>query len=689
MYLKLHSIKLPLTLLVLSSAFVGCSATEDEAVASPEPVVSVEQVEFVEQMTSAEPDAPTGPIAPLTINEAGHFVDAQGDTVRFWGVNLVALYPTRTQADAIADTLAAREVNLARPHHMLRHSKDWVYGMEGNSLVKYEEDSRQFDLEALDRFDYLNAKLREKGIYLAMSAHFSRSYRAGDASILETNEADALAWGEAMSELNGWHWKKAIDVKKNLPLIDERCALVSEEFIRELLEHENPYTGLSYAEDPQVLTMEVLNESSIEYAIVCNNRFPEYFQQELNDQWAQFCAERGKEPGDLYKVSGEMVAVRAEFFRYLDERFFNRIKATIAATGSTVPMTYSNLWRGDNATEMHWETSDWIENHSYADPRIANRHEDGISNVSRSALLNKPFFIGELNQAEGGDNIQKQKPYRTMLQVGMVAYGLFQDWDGLVWFAWNHGDRSVLPDGSPKDPDRDAHLGDMLRDNMMQDHMRSLGYVFRNELIQPSVSPITVWVGDPLVAADYHGLVRGKNLYKAGWQNIHGMRKAYGEEPADQASQPWLQASPKNPLVSDTGEIVKDVRQRYIAVSAPQTEMFSGKVVAQELDELKCLSVMDAGDFATVVMVTLDAKPISESEHLLLSRTAMDAELKETTGEIKLRTLLQPQGGKTWQMQVTRSVSMEPVEVKTLELNAEGAVILPATDWTECELVLQ
>lgn len=689
MYPKLYSMKLPLTVLAFSSLLVGCSVAEKESAAALEPTVSVDLVESLDQTTSTESDAPTGPIAPLTINDAGHFVDAQGESVRFWGVNLVALYPSRAQADSIAETLAERQVNLARPHHMLRHSKDWVYGMEGNSLVKYEEDSRQFDLEALDRFDYLNAKLREKGIYLAMSAHFSRSYRAGDASILETDEADALAWGEAMTELNSWHWKKAIDVKKNMPLIDERSALVSEEFIRKLLEHKNPYTGLTYAEDPQVLTMEVLNESSLEYAIICGNRFPDYFQQKLDDQWAEFCAERGKAPGDLYKVSGEMIAVRAEFFRYLDEKFFNRIKATIAATGSTVPMTYSNLWRGENATKMHWETSDWVENHSYADPRLANRHEDAISKVSRNRLLNKPFFIGELNQAEGGDNIQKQKPYRTMLQAGIVAYGLFQDWDGLVWFAWNHGDRSVLPDGSAKDPDRDAHLGDMLRDNMMQDHLRSLGYIFRNELIQPSVDPITVWIDDPIYAGDYHGLMRGKNNYKAGWQNIHGVRKAYGKEPTEQASAPWFQHGPRNPLLADTGEIIKDMQRRYIAASAPQTEIFSGMNDAQAVDILKCLSVENAGDFITVVLVTQDGQLIAQSSHLLLSRTAITEDLKETTGEIYLQTLKRPQGGQTWHMRVNRTVSTKIPEPTTLEVNAAGAFVLPATDWTECELILE
>ncbi|WP_269542616.1 hypothetical protein [Cerasicoccus fimbriatus] len=627
-------------------------------------------------------------IEPLTI-EDGHFVNPQGEVVRFWGLNLVALFPTHKQANTIADELAEREINLVRPHHVLRRSKDWIYGMEAGALLTYDDTSRKFDSEALDRFDYLNAKLREKGIYLAFSTHFTRYFLPGDVSIRETDAADEAEWSAAMQELNDWHWKKAMDSRKALPVIDERSALLSIEFIQNLLRHKNPYTGLTYAEDPQVLTMEVLNESSLEYAIICGNRFPEYFQNKMIQKWEAFCADEGYEPEDIYKVKGNLKDVRARFLRSLDEEYFLRMKAAIAEAGSSVPVTYSNLWRGDNVGEMHFEHADWIENHSYADPRIAKRLEDGIYKVSRNAQYGKPFFIGELNQAEGSDNIQQQKPYRTMLLVGMVSYGLLHDWDGLVWFAWNHGDRNMGPDGLSKNPDRDAHLGEMMSDMMMQDHLRSLGYVFRNGLIRPSEDPVVVWIDDPLTAGDYQGLMHGKNQVKEGWQNIHAIRKAYGPEPETQAMSPWFHENPKNPLVSDTGEIVKDMRRMQLSVSAQQTEIFSGYIDSADPEGLRCLQLGGEGRFMTVVVVALDGKPLGESQHLLMSRTMLDANHSELADVVTLRDMKQPADHTTWQMQVTRWVGdPEPTEVKVVQ-NADGSLTLPAVNWAECELRLQ
>src|SRR5436853_370291 len=103
-------------------------------------------------------------LPPLTI-KGEDFVDPAGNVVRFWGVNLVALYPDHAKADAIASTLASRQINLVRPHHNLRPSTDWNPKMVSGSLLTYKDTSREFDPDALDKFDYLNAALRKNGIY--------------------------------------------------------------------------------------------------------------------------------------------------------------------------------------------------------------------------------------------------------------------------------------------------------------------------------------------------------------------------------------------------------------------------------------------------------------------------------------------------------------------------------------------
>jgi hypothetical protein len=349
-------------------------------------------------------------------------------------------------------------------------------------------------------------------------------------------------------------------------------------------------------------------------------------------------------------------------------------------------VTYSNLWRGDNAAAMHARNADWIENHAYINPRVVDKQDDGLYEVNRSALAGKPFFIGELNQSEGNEKIAKEKPFRTMLPAASVAYGLLQGWDGLVWFAWIHGGTKINTDGSPKEINRDAHLGEMMSDQMMQDHLRSLGHVFRQGLIKPSTTPITLWTDRPYFTGDYNGLMRGKLNPKPGWQAVHAIRRAYGPVPAEQADAVWLKESPKNPVVSDTGEIVKDLDRKQLTVTAPQVEIVSGNLDERRPQGPTHLVVDGAGNFVTIVLTSLDGKPLGESRHLLISRTIIDKDLKETSEiSMAVKGLVE---SKDWTFTATRSRNDNTPAPQSALLGepVDGRYSLPVSDWTEAEI---
>lgn len=639
--------------------------------ASPKPAVAVA--------------APADSLPPLRVS-GQNYTDAEGRVVKFWGVNLTALYPDHATSDALAANLAERQINLARPHHLLRHGKDWNPRMISGALVDYQKDSRTFDPDALDRFDYLNAALRRHGIYLAMSAHMSRLYRAGDAAILDTTPEDASAWSAAISEMNGWDWRKSIDPLKALPVIDERAALLTEEFLKNVLNHRNPYTGLTYAEDHQWISLEVVNESSLEYAIICKNRFPAYFEQKLQSQWRDFAAAAGlKNPGDIYEPRGDRaIRVRADFFRHAESAYFDRIRAAMRSTGADFPMMFSNLWRGDNASALAWEKSDVIENHAYIDPLLVRGQNDGIATAMRSALKGKPFFVGEFNQAEGSENIRAHAPYRTQLMLGAPAYALLHDWSGIVWFSWNHGTSVIGPDGWSTAEKRDARLGTMVSDGMMLDHLRTAGLIYRRGLVAPSRSPMILWTDAPYHAGNYDALMRGKHNPIEGWQNVHGFRRAYGAEPAAQEDADWLFEWPKRVLVSDTGEIVKDTVRKQLTVAAPQTEGFSGYLDGKAPAGLSRLAVAGDSGFATALLVAEDEKPLAESRRLVLSRTGLDADHKETDGPA---LSLQGLASGSWTLRATRPRSAAGT-TETITPDAAGRIILPSGAWREAELHL-
>ncbi|GHC01667.1 hypothetical protein GCM10007047_17790 [Cerasicoccus arenae] len=611
--------------------------------------------------------------------------------MRFWGVNSTSFYPEHSVADAYADNLAKCQINLLRPHHLFRQSLDWNPGMGSGAIVDYRNDSRTFDPVMLDRFDYLNAALQRNGIYLAMSVHFSRRYVPGDVKIIETDKADEAAWMSALSELNGWNWKKAIDVRKSLPVIDERAARLNEEFITKLMKHRNPYTGLTYAQSSQVLTLEVINESSLQYAITCGNRYPEYWQNKLEAKWANFATENGlSDPGDFYKPSTQKAkALRDRFLLELDEAYYQRIRNVVHETGSEVPMMFSNLWRGEGALAIQSEHSEVIENHAYIDPLVVRNAKDGLGDASLNALVDKPYFIGEFNQAEGERNIREQSPYRTMLMVAAAAYGNFQDWSGIVWFAWNHGTPAIAPDGKSVSEGRESSLGNMVADAMMTDHLRTAGLMFRRSMVAESSDPIALWIDEPYPGDNnYHKLMTGKFRVQSGWFNRHGIRRSFGPEPSGQASEPWFKESAGDVLVSDTGEIIKDTVRRQLTVTAQEAEAFSGFLDEAAPAGLSHLILDGEKDFATVILVANDNRPLSKSKSLLISRTAMNPEQQEIDGpKVILANMAQPSGGQ-WKFKVTRPSSISEAQSVALSADANGRLILPTDVWYEAELVL-
>jgi len=635
---------------------------------------------------SAAPAA--DPITPLSI-KGEDYVAPDGSVVRFWGVNLVSSYPDHARADAFAKNLASLGVNLARPHHLLRAAKDWNPDMASGALVTYKGNSREFDADALDRFDYLNAALRKQGIYLAFSAHFTRAYLPGDVDILKTDDADRDAWVAALTEMNSWPSKKSFDLRKLLPVVDERAALLQEEFVRNLLTHVNPHTGLSYALDPQVISLEVVNEHALEYAIVCLNRLPEFWQKRLEKRWQDYAAAAGEIGGDLYKpATPTLVTLRAKFLTGLDEAYDKRIQAVVRATGSRVPMTFSNLWRGDNTLEMHERTADIMENHAYIDPLVVRGVEDGFAKAGRTALAGKPFFIGELNQAEGEKNILQQSPHRSMLPLASAAYGAFNGWSGLVWFAWLHGEEvGTGDDGWARYERRTSNLGGMVGDGMMIDHLRTTGLIYRRGLVAPSKAPVTILTGVPFEVAGYAALMRGKNDAQAGWTGVHAIRRSYGPVPESQAASPWLASPAVSPIISDTREIVKDVTRRQFTVAAPQVEAFSGFLDAKAPAGLKHLVVSEAS-FATVVAVAEDRKAFGQSGHFIVSRTALDAANKELDGPVvSLKGIARAPEGQAWQFTITRPRA-EAGKTPAVTQAADGAVTLPSVLWHEGELTL-
>ncbi len=179
-------------------------------------------------------DPPAGKHGRIVVRN-GHLAFADGTPVKFWGTNLSGKgnFPPKEVAPLIAERIAKFGFNLVRLHGL---DTKW----KGIFDRRYP-DTQHFDPEQLDKFDFLVAELRKRGIYVNIGLHVVRRF----------------------TEADGVPQAKWLAYAKFCTIFDRRMIELQKKFARDLLMHRNPYTGLTYAEDPAVVFVELTNENSL------------------------------------------------------------------------------------------------------------------------------------------------------------------------------------------------------------------------------------------------------------------------------------------------------------------------------------------------------------------------------------------------------------------------------------------
>lgn len=171
-----------------------------------------------------------------------------GQPIKLWGLNLSygSCAPDKALADKRAAFYAKYGINAVRLH---KWADDAGWGG-----IQSAESAVEFDPAALDRMDYQVAKLKEAGIYVLLSAHFG-AMKLGPA------DRQYVPFLEEFGKFEGGKKRvitphSAIHYSPTLQAVHIRQTL-------NLLRHKNPYTGLTYAADPAVAFVEIINEQSI------------------------------------------------------------------------------------------------------------------------------------------------------------------------------------------------------------------------------------------------------------------------------------------------------------------------------------------------------------------------------------------------------------------------------------------
>lgn len=166
--------------------------------------------------------------------KGNHFVDGTGAVRRFLGVNLYgpAQLPERAVAERTAKLLSWWGVNAVR-----------LFPQYAWQLRKDRDFSKGIDPALLDRFDYLFAQLKARGVYATVNLHSARTA--------------------------GYHFpdfRQTMKENKGLDNFDPTFICHQKDFIRAFFDHVNPYTGLAYRDEPAVMSWEVNNECALPIA---------------------------------------------------------------------------------------------------------------------------------------------------------------------------------------------------------------------------------------------------------------------------------------------------------------------------------------------------------------------------------------------------------------------------------------
>ncbi len=387
-------------------------------------------------------DPPAGRHGRLIATPEGRFVfeDDPDTPRRFYGVNLCfsGQYMSHEEADRLAERLMRLGYNTVRFHH---HERDLVDDSGGTTTT--------FCPDRLDQLDYLFAALKERGIYMTTDLYVSRRVWAGE------------VWPGAEGRV-------AMDDFKMLVLVNERAMENFLEFSRNLLTHRNPYTGMTWGEDPALAWLSLINEGNAGNFI---GRIDGRVAEEWRRAWNEWLAARYEGREDLAEAWGEdpegdpargtvplarnihddnpKTRDLVVFLAETERDAFRRIRSYLREElDCHALLTNINSWTAPVQMQAVRAEFDYVDEHFYVDhPQWVDRpwqlpsRSDNTSPIAAGApggrdkafirLLDRPFTISEYNYSGPGR-------FRGVGGILTGCMAALQGWDTLWRFAYSH-----------------------------------------------------------------------------------------------------------------------------------------------------------------------------------------------------------------------------------------------------------
>ena len=592
-------------------------------------------------------DPPAGKHGML-INKNGNLVFEDGTKTRFWGVNisLDACFPSHQMAELIASRLAFYGYNAVRFHHL-------DYGFEPRGIFKdllpYTKDPQKkrsgvLSPHQLDKLDYFIYQLKRRGIYINLNLLSGRKF----------TEADSVKYAKELIEISNQAGKPA-------SLFDPHLINLQKSFIRQLLNHYNPYTGLKYCEDPAIAMLELNNENSLFRYWMSGNidggkfsakkQLPSYYLKQIDSLWKEWIknkylktdAESGgtvdfRRPGwkerKLYPDS--MVNDVIEFYIDIESRYYTEMiryireeigsRALIGGGGHYFSLAHLKTESITDFTSPHyyWDPAKWPgkrwDRHNFEmafksifDAGTEPSKKKRRNPVEDNAMLHiktKPLIITEWNQ-------WFPNPYAYELPVILSAYGSFHEWDGAFVFSYRHTLDNVTQ------WDKIDSFLDIYSNPQKLILSAACGVFYLGNMLTPSREPINVPISDEALFANVRnkGSVRKPDL---SWgidmltPLAHKVTKSFEDKGlAKERKQLIRKTLLNNVIVSDTRELVWHMKKRVLTINAKMVQGAVGFLGEMGRISLRDINIQSPTNGA-ILLISLDQKPLSVSGRILL-----------------------------------------------------------------------
>jgi hypothetical protein len=561
------------------------------------------------------PEMPAGKHGFLK-RQGDRLVFDDGTTVRFWGTNVTAMALFQTSHEDVrrqAHRLSQLGFNLVRLHH---HDSPWVQPNIFGDESKLS-NTRVLNATALEKIDWWIKCLKEEGIYVWLDLHVGRQVKIGD-GIADFAE---IAKGRAAANIEGFNY------------VNDSIREAMQRFDESYLTHNNRYTGLSYKDDPAIVTLLLTNENDITQhygaALLPNRNVPKHTARYMAAASA-FAAEHGLPMDKVWRARQPGPAKL--FLNDLERRFDVDMIGHLRRIGVKVPIATTSSWGRDPLTSLPALTSgDMIDVHSYGWPGQLEQNpiysDTMVDWIAAAQVVNYPVSVTEWNV------VSFPAPDRHVAPLYMASSASLQGWDSLMQYAY--GVHPLVNGETPSN----WHA---FNDPALLATLPAGALLYRRGDVAEAR---TVYAFTPTREQLFGRLISPAN--SVALRTATELGKLVIAMP-DVPELPWLQKSPvpagakiitdpdsslidpeANETTSDTGEVRHNWQEGWLTIDTPRTQAATGWIGGKRTS-LADVDIEAVTRNASVAVQSLTGDPINKSDRILISLGARSIPKSET-----------------------------------------------------------